>query len=79
MAAPSVLGERQGQGGLEGGLLVDAVVLEDRERSWAGGAGASQGDPPALVQSPHTDRLCRVWSPRPPLAPHGPGVPGAVW
>lgn len=36
-AAPSVLGERQGQGGLEGGFLIDAVVLEDRKGRWAGG------------------------------------------
>lgn len=36
-AVPSVLRERQGQGGLEGGFLIDAIVLEDRKWRWAGG------------------------------------------
>lgn len=30
-AVPSVLGERQGQGRLEGRFLIDAVVLQDRK------------------------------------------------
>lgn len=38
---PSVLRQRQGQGGLEGGFLIDAVVLEDRK--WGGGAGRRKG------------------------------------
>lgn len=35
-AVPSVLGERQGQSGLEGGFLIDVVVLEDRKWRWTG-------------------------------------------
>ena len=51
VVAPSVLGERQGQGGLEGGLLVDAVVLEDGAE--LGGTPWSLRATPA--RSPQTD------------------------
>lgn len=37
LAVPSVLRQRQGQGGLEGSFLIDAIVLEDRKWRWAGG------------------------------------------
>lgn len=67
VVAPSVLRERQGQGGLEGGLFVDAVVLEDR-----GGAGrdavVSRGHPcPVTSDRPASSQPSRSW------------VPGTSW
>lgn len=69
-AAPSVLGERQGQGGLEGGFLIDAVVLEDRGAHGHGVPGAlwrllcgDSGCPERDAQRPRAMRTVRdVWA-----------------
>lgn len=45
-AVPSVLGQRQGQGSLEGGFLVDAVILEGREGRRGMRGRLSEPEPP---------------------------------
>lgn len=67
VVAPSVLGERQGQGGLEGSLLVDAIVLEDGAE--LGGTRGHSGPP-----LPGHLRQTGVQSPRPAaVQPHSHG------
>lgn len=63
----SVFGERQGQGGLEGSLLVDAVVLEDREWRWAGPRQASLRCWPLRATCPVTPNRPALPSPVSPL------------
>lgn len=77
-AAPSVLRERQGQGSLEGGFLIDAVVLEDRKWSWAGGfkgtdqraSCASDLRTTSSVPPPQTDQRYHFQSPHLPSTQH---------
>lgn len=69
-AVPSVLGQRQGQGSLEGGFLVDAVILEGRKGRWGMRGRLSEPEAPRRAAQCCHARAMGWWDRLPPPGIH---------